>query len=48
MARAGADGHFSEVTGGQVSPADKPLKTPAWEPQNKRKGAIGPWSLVSN
>jgi len=27
---------------GPVSPADKPLKTPAREPQNERKGAIGP------
>jgi len=31
------------VTGGKgpVSPADKPLKTPAREPPNERKGAIG-------
>jgi len=39
--RENAEGAGPPESGGQVSPADKPLKTPAREPPNERKGASG-------
>jgi len=39
--RENAKGAGQPESGGQVSPADKPLKTPAREPPNERKGASG-------
>jgi len=39
LERENAEGAGPPESGGQVSPADKPLKTPAREPPNERKGA---------